>query len=171
MARYTRADVIVVGLIGERGREVKFYRKYSQPRRSRAFGGDHRPADVSRHCAECRAPPMPPASPKTFAIALDSMCADYGFADALCDGTACALAIGEPPATKRLSALSVHQSCRRWSSVPVWHLHGGGSITAFYTVLTEDDQQDPHCRLGTRNPRRAHCLVPPSGGGGALSGH
>ena len=54
-----------------------------------------------------------------------------------------ALAIGEPPATKGYPAsvfAKIPQLVERAGNGE----HGGGSITAFYTVLTEgDDQQDP----------------------------
>ena len=54
-----------------------------------------------------------------------------------------ALAIGEPPATKGYPPscfAKLPQLVERSGN----GLHGGGSITAFYTVLTEgDDQQDP----------------------------
>ena len=45
-----------------------------------------------------------------------------------------------PVATRHPSS----PACRNWSSAPATGREGGGSITAFYTVLAEgDDQQDP----------------------------
>jgi flagellum-specific ATP synthase len=144
MARYTKADVIVVGLIGERGREVKEFIE-------QILGSDGlqrsvvvaAPADTSpllrlqgaayattiaEHFRDCG---------KHVLLIMDSL-TRYAMAQ-----REIALAIGEPPATKgyppsvfaRLPQLVE----RAGNSTP-----GSGSITAFYTVLTEgDDQQDP----------------------------
>ncbi len=61
-----------------------------------------------------------------------------------------ALAIGEPPATKGYPP-SVFA---KYGVGGTQHsIHGGGSITAFYTVLTEgDDQQDPIADSSARDP-------------------
>jgi flagellum-specific ATP synthase len=144
MARYTSADVIVVGLIGERGREVKEFIEQilgaEGLARSVVVAA---PADVTplmrlqgaayattlaEHFRDCG---------KNVLLIMDSL-TRYAMAQ-----REIALAIGEPPATKgyppsvfaKLPAL-----VERAGNGP----KGGGSITAFYTVLTEgDDQQDP----------------------------
>jgi flagellum-specific ATP synthase len=54
-----------------------------------------------------------------------------------------ALAIGEPPATKGYPPSCVRQAAAA-GGAQRQRPEGGGSITAFYTVLSEgDDQQDP----------------------------
>ncbi|MFM7626014.1 MAG: flagellar protein export ATPase FliI [Gammaproteobacteria bacterium] len=144
MARHTAADVIVVGLIGERGREVKeFVERILGPRdRSRAVVVAA-PAD---------APPLLRIQGAWLATAVAEHFRDQGrsvlllmdsltrFAQAQRE---IGLAVGEAPATKgyppsvfaRLPQLVERAGNGR---------AGGGSITAFYTVLTEgDDQQDP----------------------------
>ena len=144
MARYTRADVIVVGLIGERGREVKEFVE-------RILG----PKDRTRAvvvAAPADSPPLLRLHGAWLATAVAEYFRDQGqsvlllmdsltrFAQAQRE---IGLAIGEAPATKgfppsvfaRLPAL-----VERAGNGPA----GGGSITAFYTVLTEgDDQSDP----------------------------
>ena len=144
MARYTSAEVIVIGLIGERGREVKEFIE-------QILGEDGlarsvvvaAPADVS---------PLLRMQGAAYATSLAEYFRDQGkhvllLMDSLTRYAMAqreiALAIGEPPATKgyppsvfaKLPAL-----VERTGNGPA----GGGSITAFYTVLTEgDDQQDP----------------------------
>src|SRR4029079_17674534 len=65
-----------------------------------------------------------------------------------------ALAIGEPPVTKGYPPsvfAKLPQLVERAGNGSV----GGGSITAFYTVLVEgDDQQDPAGDSAPRNPER-----------------
>jgi hypothetical protein len=74
MARYTAADVIVVGLIGERGREVKEFIEdiLGDDGRSAAWWWPRRPTR-RRWCA-CRARPTPPPSPSTSATAASMCC-------------------------------------------------------------------------------------------------
>lgn len=144
MARYTTADVIVVGLIGERGREVKDFIENilgeQGMQRSVVIAA---PADVS---------PVLRLQGAVYATRIAEDFRDAGLnvlliMDSLTRYAMAqreiALAIGEPPATKgyppsvfaRLPALVE----RAGNGVK-----GGGSITAFYTVLSEgDDQQDP----------------------------
>lgn len=144
MARFTAADVIVVGLIGERGREVKeFIEDILQARdRSRAVVVAA-PADT---------PPLVRLQGAHYATAIAEHFRDQGrhvllLMDSLTRYAMAqreiALAIGEPPATKGYppSAFArLPQLVERSGNGP----EGGGSITAFYTVLSEgDDQQDP----------------------------
>lgn len=74
MARYTQADVIVVGLIGERGREVKDFIENILGAEGRARSVViAAPADVSP-LLRMRGRPTPPASPKISAIAGSTCC-------------------------------------------------------------------------------------------------
>jgi len=144
MARYTEADVIVVGLIGERGREVKEFVEdilgEEGLRRSVVVAA---PAD---------SPPLMRMQGALYATAVAEHFRDRGkhvllLVDSLTRFVMAqreiALAIGEAPATK-----GYPPSC--FSKLPALversgnGLNGVGSITAFYTVLAEaDDQQDP----------------------------
>ena len=144
MARYTSADVIVVGLIGERGREVKEFIEQIL-----GTAGLARSVVVA---APADTPALMRLQGAAYATAIAEHFRDQGrnvllIMDSLTRYAMAqreiALAIGEPPATKgyppsvfaKLPALVE----RAGNGKP-----GGGSITAFYTVLTEgDDQQDP----------------------------
>jgi len=144
MARYTEADVIVVGLIGERGREVKEFIED-------ILGDDGRQRSVVV-AAPADAPPLLRMQGAAYATAVAEYFRDKGqhvllLMDSLTRYAMAqreiALAIGEPPATK-----GYPPSC--FAKLPALversgnGLHGVGSITAFYTVLSEgDDQQDP----------------------------
>ena len=144
MARYTEADVIVVGLIGERGREVKeFIEDILGPE------GRSRSVVVA---APADAPPLLRLQGASYATAIAESFRDQGrhvllLMDSLTRYAMAqreiALAIGEPPATKGYPPscfAKLPQLVERSGN----GLNGVGSITAFYTVLTEgDDQQDP----------------------------
>lgn len=73
MARYTQADVIVVGLIGERGREVKEFIEdiLGEEGRARAVVVAA-PADAP--CCACRGQPMPLRSPRLSGTKVSMSC-------------------------------------------------------------------------------------------------
>jgi flagellum-specific ATP synthase len=144
MARYTQADVIVVGLIGERGREVKEFIED-------ILGPDGRARSVVV-AAPADAPPLLRLQGAAYATAVAEDFRDRGkhvllLMDSLTRYAMAqreiALAIGEPPATKGYPPscfAKLPQLVERSGN----GFNGVGSITAFYTVLTEgDDQQDP----------------------------
>ncbi len=144
MTRFTQADVVVVGLIGERGREVRdFVDSTLGPVGLKRAVVVASPADR---------PPLARIHGALRATAIAEYFRDQGlnvlllmdsltrFAQAQRE---IGLSIGEPPTTRgyppsvfaRLPAL-----VERAGMGPA----GRGSITAFYTVLTEgDDQQEP----------------------------
>ncbi|MGC8520466.1 MAG: flagellar protein export ATPase FliI [Steroidobacteraceae bacterium] len=144
MARYTSAQVIVVGLIGERGREVKEFVE-------RILGPEDRTRAVVV-AAPADASPLMRLHGAWLATAVAEYFRDQGanvlllmdsltrFAQAQRE---IALAIGEAPATKGYPPsvfARLPQLVERAGNGP----EGCGSITAFYTVLTEgDDQNDP----------------------------
>jgi flagellum-specific ATP synthase len=143
MTRYTNADVIVVGLVGERGREVKEFVENilgeSGLARSVvvATPADNSPlmrlhgamlaTRIAEHFRD---------QGKQVLLLMDSL---TRFAQAQRE---IALAIGEPPATKGYPPsvfAKLPQLVERAGTGD-----RGGSITAFYTVLAEgDDQNDP----------------------------
>ncbi len=144
MTRYTSADVIVVGLVGERGREVRDFLDHS-------LGPEGLKRSVVVATPADRSPLMRLRAAYT-ATAVAEYFRDQGkqvlllmdsltrFAQAQRE---IGLAVGEPPTTRgyppsvfaRLPGLVERAGNGR---------PGGGSITAFYTVLTEgDDPNDP----------------------------
>jgi flagellum-specific ATP synthase len=144
MARYTAADVIVVGLIGERGREVKEFIE--------DILGEEGLARSVVVAAPADAPPLVRMQGANYATAIAEHFRDRGLhvlllMDSLTRYAMAqreiALAIGEPPATKGYPPscfAKLPQLVERSGN----GIHGVGSITAFYTVLSEgDDQQDP----------------------------
>jgi flagellum-specific ATP synthase len=144
MARYTSADVIVVGLIGERGREVKeFITNILGPEGMARSVVVAAPADTSplmRLQGAAYATTIAEyfrGQGKHVLLIMDSL-TRYAMAQ-----REIALAIGEPPATKGYPP-SVFAKLPQLVERAGNGAEGGGSITAFYTVLTEgDDQQDP----------------------------
>ncbi|MCB6182424.1 flagellar protein export ATPase FliI [Leeia sp. TBRC 13508] len=144
MARYTAADRVVVGLIGERGREVKDFIE-------NILGevGLRRSVVVA---APADAPPLMRLHGASYATRLAEYFRDQGhnvllIMDSLTRYAMAqreiALAIGEPPATKGYPP-SVFAKLPRLVERAGNGSPDSGSITAFYTVLSEgDDQQDP----------------------------
>ncbi|MDX1367049.1 flagellar protein export ATPase FliI [Pseudomonas sp.] len=144
MTRFTEADIIVVGLIGERGREVKEFIDEilgtEGIKRSVvvASPADDAPLMRLRAAMYCtRIAEYFRDKGKNVLLLMDSL---TRFAQAQRE---IALAIGEPPATKGYPP-SVFAKLPKLVERAGNAEEGGGSITAFYTVLSEgDDQQDP----------------------------
>ena len=144
MTRFTEADIIVVGLIGERGREVKEFIEHilgeQSLRRSVvvASPADEAPLMRLRAAQYCtRIAEYFRDKGKNVLLLMDSL---TRYAQAQRE---IALAIGEPPATKGYPP-SVFAKLPSLVERAGNAEKGGGSITAFYTVLSEgDDQQDP----------------------------
>ena len=144
MARYTSAEIIVVGLIGERGREVKeFVERILGPKDRKRAVVVATPADN---------PPLMRLHGAWLATAIAEYFRDRGknvllimdsltrFAQAQRE---IGLAIGEAPATKGYPP-SVFARLPQLVERAGNGTGKGGSITAFYTVLAEgDDQNDP----------------------------
>jgi flagellum-specific ATP synthase len=144
MAKYTKADIIIVGLIGERGREVKDFIQ-------NILGEE----GLARSVVVATPADMPPLM-RLHGSAYTTTLAEYFRAQGkdvlmLMDSVTryamaqreIALAIGEPPVSKGYPPsvfAKLPQLIERTGTAE----EGGGSITAFYTVLSEgDDQQDP----------------------------
>jgi len=144
MARMTEADVVVVGLIGERGREVKEFI-------DRILGAEGMARAVVV-AAPADHPPLMRLNGAAYAMSIAEYFRDQDkhvllIMDSLTRYAMAqrevALAIGEPPATKGYPP-SVFAKLPQLAERAGNGRSGSGSITAFFTVLMEgDDQQDP----------------------------
>lgn len=144
MTRGTDADVIVVGLVGERGREVKEFIE-------EILGKSGRARSVVVAAPADNSPLMRLKGCET-AVQIAEYFRDQGLNVLLLLDSITryaqaqreiALAVGEPPATKGYPP-SVFSKLPQLVERAGQGGDGQGSITAFYTVLTEgDDLQDP----------------------------
>jgi len=144
MTRFTNADVVVVGLIGERGREVKEFIE--------DILGDEGMARAVVVASPADDSPLMRLRASMLTTRIAEYFRDQGkrvllLMDSLTRYAQAqreiALSVGEPPATRGYPPsvfAKIPQLVERAGNGKV----GEGSITAFYTVLTEgDDQQDP----------------------------
>ncbi|GAB6069763.1 flagellar protein export ATPase FliI [Thiomicrorhabdus hydrogeniphila] len=144
MTRYTNADIVVVGLVGERGREVNEF-----VRNNLGEEGLKRSVVVATPADD---PPLMRLHGAMLATAIAEYFREQGkdvlllmdsltrFAQAQRE---IALAVGEPPASKGYPP-SVFAKLPQLVERAGNGKSGGGSITAIYTVLAEgDDQSDP----------------------------
>jgi flagellum-specific ATP synthase len=144
MTRFTSADVIVVGLIGERGREVRDFVE--------ATLGEEGLRRAVVVAAPADRPPLARLHGALRATAIAEWYRDQGldvlllmdsltrFAQAQRE---IGLSVGEPPTTRGYPP-SVFAKLPALVERAGMGADGRGSITAFYTVLTEgDDQQEP----------------------------
>ncbi len=141
IARYTRADVRVIALIGERGREVQEFVEKALPPEER-----DRMVVVAATSAD---PPPVRVRAAFLATAIAEYFRDLGqdvllLVDSLSRFAMAqrevGLAAGEPPSTRGYPPSVFAQLPRLLERAGAWK--GKGSITGLYTVLMEGD--DPH---------------------------
>lgn len=143
ITRQTRAQIVVVGLIGERGREVNEFIEHSL--------GDEGLAKSIVVAAPADASPLMRLKATELCHAIAAFFRDQGYdvlllVDSLTRYAMAqreiALSLGEPPATKGYPPSAFGIIPRLVESAGNSDSHG--SMTAIYTVLAEgDDQQDP----------------------------
>lgn len=144
MTRYTRADIVVVGLIGERGREVKEFIEENL--------GTHGIAKSVVIAAPSDTSPLMRVNGALLATAVAEYYRDKGFDVLLIIDSLTryahaqreiSLSAGELPATKGFTP-SVFAKLAQLVERSGNGTQSQGSITAFYTVLVEgDDHTDP----------------------------
>lgn len=143
ITRYTQAEVVVVGLIGERGREVKEFIEHSLGETGRrksvivAAPADESPLMRIKATELCHSiASYYRDKGKDVLLLVDSL-TRYAMAQ-----REIALSLGEPPATKGYPPSAFALIPRLVESAG--NSESTGSMTAIYTVLAEgDDQQDP----------------------------
>ncbi|MBB1198995.1 flagellar protein export ATPase FliI [Enterobacteriaceae bacterium 89] len=143
ITRYTQAEVVVVGLIGERGREVKEFI-------DNALGAEGQAKSVIV-AAPADESPLMRIKATELCHSIASYYRDKGkdvllLVDSLTRYAMAqreiALSLGEPPATKGYPPSAFSMIPRLVESAG--NSESCGSMTAIYTVLAEgDDQQDP----------------------------
>lgn len=144
MTRNTTAQIVVVGLIGERGREVREFIEHSLGAEGLARAvviaapADQSPLMRLRAAQLChRIAEYFREQGQDVLLLMDSL---TRYAQAQRE---IALAIGEPPATRGYPP-SVFSMLTQLVERAGNGTHPDGSLSAFYTVLAEgDDQQDP----------------------------
>ncbi|MEC4725914.1 flagellar protein export ATPase FliI [Shewanella sp. D64] len=144
MTRFTEADVVIVGLIGERGREVREFIEQSLGEEGLkravviAAPADTTPLMRMRAMRLCHHVATAFRDQGKQVLLLVDSLTRYAQAQ-----REIALSLGEPPATKGYPPSAFAQLPSLVEQAGNGQ-HPEGTLTAFYTVLTEgDDQQDP----------------------------
>ena len=143
ITRYTQAEVVVVGLIGERGREVKEFIDNALQAEGLAKSvivaapADESPLMRIKATELCHTIASYYRDKGKDALLLVDSLTRYAMAQ-----REIALSLGEPPATKGYPPSAFGMIPRLCESAG--NSAGTGTMTAIYTVLAEgDDQQDP----------------------------
>ena len=165
IARSTAADVNVIALVGERGREVReFIERDLGDGAASAASSSSRPPTSRRWCASS-ARSTATAIAEHFRDQGADVHADDGLGHALRDGPARGRpgrSASRPPRAATRRACS--PCCRSCSSAPA--RAPSGSITGLYTVLVDgDDMNEPIAdavALDPRRPRRAQRATSPT---------